>query len=61
MEGSPMNMPWGLSPEELFAIRQNVEEAAASQHRDQQIDNDMQEVITHKLHFKWNLFFLFLV
>ncbi|KAM3966192.1 LOW QUALITY PROTEIN: msr-110 [Aphomia sociella] len=41
-----MNMPWGLSPEELFAIRQNVEDTAATQHRDQQIDNDMQEVKT---------------
>ncbi|XP_059053803.1 bromodomain-containing protein 4 isoform X2 [Achroia grisella] len=46
LEGTPMQMPWSLSPQELFAIRQNVEDTAATQHRDQQIDNDMQEVKT---------------
>ncbi|XP_013190775.2 WW domain-binding protein 11 [Amyelois transitella] len=45
LEGAPMNLPWGLSPDDLFAIR-HAEQAAASQRNDQQMDNDMQEVKT---------------
>lgn len=48
MDGNtmPMNMRWGLSPEELQAIHRTAESVAANQHREQQIDNDMQEVKT---------------
>ncbi|XP_053607040.1 WW domain-binding protein 11 isoform X2 [Plodia interpunctella] len=45
LEGAPMSLPWGLSPDDLLAIR-NAEQAAASHHRDQQLDNEMQEVKT---------------
>ncbi|CAH2091220.1 unnamed protein product [Euphydryas editha] len=46
MEGSPMqmNLPWDLTPEDLHMIHRTAQEAVASQRRDQQIDNDMQEV-----------------
>ncbi|XP_075978534.1 msr-110 isoform X2 [Anticarsia gemmatalis] len=44
-----MNMPWGLSPEELHAIHRTAEDVAANQRRDQQIDNDMQETIVNTL------------
>ncbi|KAI8426297.1 hypothetical protein MSG28_005174 [Choristoneura fumiferana] len=48
MEGSPvqMNLPWGLTQEDLRAIHRSAEDAAVNQRRDQQIDNDMQEVKT---------------
>ncbi|XP_050352074.1 WAS/WASL-interacting protein family member 3 isoform X2 [Nymphalis io] len=48
MEGSPvqMNLPWDLTPEDLHMIHRTAQEAVASQRRDQQIDNDMQEVKT---------------
>lgn len=47
MEGSPvqMNLPWGLTQEDLRAIHRSAEDAA-NQRRDQQMDNDMQEVRT---------------
>ncbi|XP_049874073.1 uncharacterized protein LOC126372396 isoform X2 [Pectinophora gossypiella] len=41
-----MQMPWGLTPEDLHMIHRTAEDAAASQRRDHQIDNDMQEVKT---------------
>ncbi|GBP67472.1 hypothetical protein EVAR_49366_1 [Eumeta japonica] len=46
MQAMPMNLPWGLTPEDLQAIHRTAEEAAASHQREQQIDNDMQEVKT---------------
>ncbi|MFX0618104.1 hypothetical protein ABEL47_22795 [Escherichia coli] len=46
MDGSPLQMGrWSLSPEELHAIHRTAENVA-NQHREQQIDNDMQEVKT---------------
>lgn len=46
MDGTPvqMNLPWGLTPEDLHAIHRTAEDAAANQRREQQMDNDMQEV-----------------
>lgn len=46
MDGTPvqMNLPWGLSPEDLHAIHRTATDAVANQRREQQIDNDMQEV-----------------
>lgn len=46
MDGTPvhMNLPWELSPEELHVIHRTAQDAAASQRREQQMDNDMQEV-----------------
>ncbi|XP_026316993.1 uncharacterized protein LOC113228067 isoform X2 [Hyposmocoma kahamanoa] len=51
MDGTPvqMNLPWGLTPEDLHVIHRTAEDAAASQQREQiqqQMDNDMQEVKT---------------
>ncbi|CAK1586196.1 unnamed protein product [Parnassius mnemosyne] len=48
MDGSTvqMNLPWDLTPEDLHIIHRTAQDAAASQRRDQQIDNDMQEVKT---------------
>lgn len=58
MEGTPvqMNLPWGLTADDLQAIHRTTQEAIqrqdamqrqdTMQHRDQQIDNDMQEVKT---------------
>ncbi|XP_072947392.1 uncharacterized protein Msr-110 [Epargyreus clarus] len=48
MDGAPvqMNLPWGLTPEDLQAIHRSAQDAVASQRRDQQVDNDMQEVKT---------------
>ncbi|KAL0871950.1 hypothetical protein ABMA27_004393 [Loxostege sticticalis] len=48
MDGTPvhMNLPWELSPEELHVIHRTAQDAAASQRREQQMDNDMQEVKT---------------
>lgn len=53
MDGTPvqMNLPWGLTPEDLHVIHRTAEDAAASQQREQiqqQMDNDMQEVIYRK-------------
>lgn len=46
MDGTPvqMNLPWGLSPEDLHAIHRTATDVVANQRREQQIDNDMQEV-----------------
>ncbi|CAG4947813.1 unnamed protein product [Parnassius apollo] len=41
-----MNLPWDLTPEDLHIIHRTAQDAAASQRRDQQMDNDMQEVKT---------------
>ncbi|XP_063623485.1 uncharacterized protein LOC134795527 [Cydia splendana] len=48
MEGSPvqMNLPWGLTPEDIHVIHRTAEDAAADQRRENQMDNDMQEVKT---------------
>ncbi|XP_063382555.1 uncharacterized protein LOC134668971 [Cydia fagiglandana] len=48
MEGSPvqMNLPWGLTPEDIHVIHRTAEDAAANQRRENQMDNDMQEVKT---------------
>ncbi|CAH2039628.1 unnamed protein product, partial [Iphiclides podalirius] len=48
MDGTPvqMNLPWDLTPEDLHIIHRTAQDAAASQRRDQQMDNDMQEVKT---------------
>lgn len=55
MDGTPvqMNLPWGLTPEDLHVIHRTAEDAAASQQREQiqqQMDNDMQEVIFSHYH-----------
>ncbi|RVE46196.1 hypothetical protein evm_009154 [Chilo suppressalis] len=41
-----MNLPWELTPEDIHVIHRTAQDAAASQRREQQIDNDMQEVKT---------------
>ncbi|XP_068618268.1 pinin-like isoform X2 [Battus philenor] len=48
MEATPvqMNLPWDLTPEDLHIIHRTAQDAAASQRRDQQMDNDLQEVKT---------------
>ncbi|CAB0031083.1 unnamed protein product [Trichogramma brassicae] len=43
LEGAPMNLPWA-SALTTCTPSENVEQAAASQHRDQQADNEMQEL-----------------
>ncbi|XP_047993004.1 uncharacterized protein LOC125231590 isoform X2 [Leguminivora glycinivorella] len=43
MEGSPVNLHWGLTPEDIHVIHRTAEDAAANQ-RQTQMDNDMQEV-----------------
>lgn len=47
MDGTPvqMNLPWGLTPEDLHAIHRSAEHASQQRHSQQQIDNDMQEVV----------------
>lgn len=46
MDGTPvqMQLPWGLTPEELHAIHRSAEEASQQRRNQQQVDNDMQEV-----------------
>lgn len=46
MEPNQMNLPWGLTPEDLHVIHRTAQEAVESQRREQQMDNDMQEVKT---------------
>ncbi|CAH0761169.1 unnamed protein product [Diatraea saccharalis] len=48
MDGTPvhMNLPWELTPEDIHVIHRTAQDAAASQRREQQADNDMQEVKT---------------
>lgn len=45
MDGTPMQMPWGLTPEDLHAIHRTAEQASQQRRNQQQIDNDMQEVV----------------